>query len=249
MKREKKKMLKIAICDDEKLFCEYLKELVEKYMNNKGEHCVVNQFASGIDFVNQGGKMAEYKIVFLDINMEELDGLETAKRLRELCEDTFVIFVTAFINYTLDGYKVNAFRYLLKNADNFNDNFEECMNAIMKKMQVKPECFEFDFVGGKRKVYLGKIMYIESNLHKVIFYIMEDGVVQYSINKETLNHIEQEIQSSLLIRIHQSFLVNLSFVRGIEKQVIVLADGTRLPIAKSKYKEVVESVTIYKGVF
>ena len=178
----------------------------------------------------------------------KIDGIETAKYLRKLCEDTFVVFVTAFINYTLEGYKVNAFRYLLKNATNFRDTLYECMDSIFQKLDDVPECREVYFQKGKKEILLGRLMYIESNLHILTFYILEKGIVKYKI-KDTLNHMQEELNSQNLIRIHQSFLVNLSFVRGIENHFIILTEDIKLPIAKSRYKKVVEAITKYKGVF
>ena len=96
----------------------------------------ISLFYSGKNFVKLSMNMTKYNIVFLDINMEELNGIETAKRLRVLCKDTFVVFVTAYINYTLEGYKVEAIRYILKNSANLQDSVEECMDTILEKCSI-----------------------------------------------------------------------------------------------------------------
>lgn len=241
-------MLKIAVCDDESMFGHRLENMINDYINKRGEACKIDRFSSGVEFLNKGADIATYRIVFLDINMEQLDGIETARQLRILCEDTFVVFVTAFINYTLDGYRVNAFRYLLKTADNFEENLAECMDAIFQKLSIVPEHREIRFIEGKKDLFIGKLLYIESNLHKLYFHVLEDKMVEYTL-KDSLNHIQEEFDSQSLIRIHQSYLVNLAFVKAIENNLVILADNTKLPIAKSRYKQAVEQITLYKGVF
>ena len=79
--------------------------------------------------------MLQYQIIFLDINMKQMDGIETAKNVRAYTEESFVVFVTAYIDYSLEGYQVGASRYILKNNLNFREQIYECMDAITKKMK------------------------------------------------------------------------------------------------------------------
>lgn len=206
----------------------------------------IDIYQSGKEFIADNIKMMEYQIVFLDINMEEIDGLEAARELRKLCRDTYVIFVTAFINYTLEGYKVDAIRYLLKSDGNFGQSVCESLDAVFEKMQYKPHIREFSFQQGARRVALEKIVYIESSLHKLTFYVAEEGIVPYTMY-ETLNHIAA-IFSGDFVRIHQSYLVNLRFVRRIEGNSLLLQDNLALPVARSKLKEVRQKIAMYKGV-
>lgn len=75
-----KRMFRIAICDDEKIFRDDLKEILIRYMTDRGIMLEIDTFSSGKEFVELGIEMVKYKIVFLDINMDELDGIMTAKR-------------------------------------------------------------------------------------------------------------------------------------------------------------------------
>jgi len=238
--------VKIAVCDDEIIFARKLEKIINKYCTVKQIPFQIDIYQSGKEFIADNIKMMEYQIVFLDINMEEIDGLEAARELRKLCRDTYVIFVTAFINYTLDGYKVDAIRYLLKSDGNFGQSVCESLDAVFEKMQYKPHIREFSFQQGARRVALEKIVYIESSLHKLTFYVAEEGIVPYTMY-ETLNHIAA-IFSGDFVRIHQSYLVNLRFVRRIEGNNLLLQDNLALPVARSKLKEVRQKVAIYKGV-
>ena len=109
LERGEKRMFRIAICDDEKIFRDDLKEILIRYMTDRGIMLEIDTFSSGKEFVELGIEMVKYKIVFLDINMDELDGIMTAKKIRENSKDMFIVFVTAFVNYTIEGYLVSFY--------------------------------------------------------------------------------------------------------------------------------------------
>ena len=240
-------MIQIAIVDDDILFGEYLEKLVIKYLEKKGELFETHRFSSGQTFMKKGIPITKYKIVFLNTNMEESDGIKIAKKLRSLCENTIIIFVTAFLHYALVGYRVGVFRCLLKNADNFKESLYESLDAIFYKKTIVPKIKRYKFLEGDKQFSLEHLVYIDSHLHYIHFHICDKKMKKYTL-RNTLNHIEEELGEKTFLRIHQSYLVNLAFVNYIEKTKIILIDGTELPIAKSRYKQVLESVTDYKGV-
>ena len=238
-------VIRIAVCDDEVIFSEKLEKIISAYCVEKQISYELDVYASGKEFLMDNMKMMGYQIVFLDINMEEIDGLETARELRKLCKETFVIFVTAFINYTLEGYKVDAIRYLLKTDVNFKQSVFESLDAVFEKMAYTPSIKKFSFREGTKNIALEKIIYIESNLHKLTFHIYEKDIIQYTMY-ETLNKIS-EMLSEDFVRIHQSYLVNLRFVKNITGNQLLLSNGESLLIARSKLKETRSRVAIHKG--
>lgn len=238
-------IIKIAVCDDEVIFAKKLKMLIEFYCNEKQIPYAVDIYRSGKDFVADNIKMMKYQILFLDINMEELDGLQTAKELRKLCRETFLIFVTAFINYTIEGYKVDAVRYLLKTDTNFEQCVYESLDAVFERMNYEPIIKKFYFQEGEKNIALEKIIYVESDLHKLVFHVWDEDVLLYTMY-ETLNNISKMF-TEIFIRSHQSYLINLKYVKKITGSSLVLFNGETLPIARSKVKEVKNRVAIYKG--
>lgn len=239
-------MLRVAVCDNEKVFGEKLKNIVALYFQKKKIPFSIDLYLSGMEFVNLNTEMAKYQIVFLDINMEKMNGIETARCLRELCKDTFLVFVTAYIDYTLEGYKVDAIRYLLKNVGDLKEIVFESLDAIYAKMTYKSHIKEFTFKDCIRKISMENIVYIESNLHELSFHVLESEIVTYSM-RNTLNRIEGELVKELFVRIHQSYLVNLQFIKRIKPGFVVLINGDELAIAKPRYKYVKERFTYYQG--
>ena len=135
-------MIRIAICDDEDGFLFLEQKVVSAYMKNHDYQYCVDTFSSGIDLLQPNGNIEDFDIIFLDINMNELDGLETAKKIRECGSRAYIVFVTAFVTYALEGYKVDAIRYLLKESDSLEPSIEECLDSIIQKMNYNFRSYE-----------------------------------------------------------------------------------------------------------
>lgn len=150
-KEETTQMFKIAICDDENLFTEELKELISGYMMEKGLTFEIDTYSSGEALIELGIEVVRYTIVFLDINMEKVDGIKTAEMIRKVSREVFIVFVTAYVDYSLEGYRLDVVRYLLKGNVNFQSKVNECMDAIIDKMNYSVTKREFDFKEGRKE--------------------------------------------------------------------------------------------------
>ena len=239
-------MFRIAICDDERQFRKRIHDILIEYMNENDILYEIDEFESGKDFISLGINLAKYDIVFLDVNMDELDGMETAQKIRKVSNDVFIVFVTAFITCAPQGYSVGAIRYILKNNVNFPELIFECMDAISLNMNYVAQKKKFNFNEGTKIVALERLLYIESRLHKLEFYIMEDKLKKYSIYGK-LDELEKELQGNDFIRIHQSYLVNLQYIQDMKRYNAVLTDGGCLAVSKARYNESMEKWICYKG--
>ena len=239
-------MFKIAVCDDEKQFQRHIKELLTKYQNENGMKYEIDTFDSGKELVELGEEICQYKIVFLDINMDELDGMLTAKKIRELSKDVFIVFVTAFVKYSLKGYQVDAVRYILKDNETLPFCIYECMDAVLKKISNHKIWKQFNFTIGSRKIALDQILYIESRLHILEFHMMEEVSLLYTLYG-TLNQMEQELSDSGFLRLHQSYLVNMKHIAEVRRYHALMKNGVRFDIPKARYKTAEARFCAYKG--
>lgn len=244
--QRRKKMFCIAICDDEPHFREQMKEMLLRYMQDSGVYYEIELFQSGTELIELGIELNRYKIIFLDINMDEMDGIQTAKRIREQNTELFLVFVTAFVNYSLEGYKVDAIRYLLKNHVNMQESIAECMDAIYKKINYEVTWKDFAFNEGQKRVSLDCLLYIESKLHKLEFHVMEDHMGIYTIY-DTLDQMENYIRNKNFVRLHQSFLINMKYIKRICRYEAVLYNGDSFTIPKARYKSVWDTYVAYRG--
>src|SRR5699024_1875320 len=124
-------MFRIAICDDEGMFT---RKVIEQYLRNKGVLYEISIFDSEEAFMRLGVRMMRYSAIFIGINRNGVNGLKLAKWIRQYSDEIFIVFITNHIDYSLEGYKFNAVRFLLKDRKTFSESMSECMNAILAKM-------------------------------------------------------------------------------------------------------------------
>ncbi len=239
-------MFKIAICDDENLFTEELKELISGYMMEKDFIFEIDTYNSGEALVKLGVGVVRYAIVFLDINMEKIDGIKTAEMIRKVSREVFIVFVTAYVDYSLEGYRLDVVRYLLKGNANFQSNVNECMDAIIDKMNYSVIKRKFDFKEGRKEIMLDRLLYIESNLHRLEFHVMEDDETVYTMY-EILNVMDDMLSENGFIRTHQSYLVNVKCIENVVRYKVILTNGVELSIPKVRYTEVKKKFIAYLG--
>lgn len=239
-------MFYIAVCDDEEYFRTREEQLIIKYMEAKGYHYKIEIFDLGSELLNLGNAISKFDMIFLDINMKEIDGIETAKRIRRVTKDTYIVFVTAFVTYALEGYKVDAVRYLLKEDEYLEKAIYECLNTIVYKMNYEEYKHTFEFQEGIVELYYEDILYVESNLHKLIFHMVTNDTDRYT-TYEKLDIIDELLREAGFCRIHKSYLVNLKYVESIERYKVRLSNGDCLGISKSRYLDVRNEFVCYRG--
>ena len=169
--------------------------------------------------------------------MEGMDGLEAAGRIKAECPKVHIVLVTAYVNYALDGYKVKASRFLLK--DDLEQTLPECLDDILREERV----VEFGFVEGNVRLRVDDIIYIETSRHKNVFHTAGQA---YSIYKK-MDELEAELAGMGFVRIHQSFLINMKYIERIRSYVMILTTGKEISVPKSRYQEVKRQYTLFKG--
>lgn len=230
-------MFHIAICDDEAYFRNREKKLIEQYMGKRGYDCLIDLYASGKKLLERTDTDMPYDVIFLDISMEEMDGIQTAERIRKLSNKVYIVFVTAYITYALEGYKVGAARYLLKEEASLENALKECLDTITAHRKEEEAVCEFEFQNGKRRIPADAVLYVESRLHRVIYFVMENGIKEY-FRYDRLDEVEKELRRYGFCRVHQSFLVNMKYAKNVERYRVSLENGTEVSISKKYYKAV-----------
>lgn len=243
-----KSMLNIAVCDDDTQYCEAIKKMISDYCEKKSVDYQVTTFLSGSDFLLSQDGVKQFQVIYLDINMDGPNGIEVAEKLRQWCKDIYIVFVTSYIDFTLEGYRVEALRYIMKDYKTLQSGIVESLDAIFQKMHLKSEMKEFCFREGIRKIPLRQIEMVESNLHNLCFIIYVHSVEKKYTMAAKLNDI-QEILPDDFVRIHQSYLVNIRYIKEVSNYQATLWTGKILPVARSKYRNLKERFLIYEGEF
>ena len=217
---------KIAICDDEPLHIDKIRSILldEETDNYTKPANLLNAITAG----------KRYDVLFLDIMMPEIDGISLARELRELDEDMLIVFITSKIEFMQTGYEVKAFRYLLK--DQINTGLPKIWKDIEKELLDRADTyFTYEF---ERKTYrypCRDILYLESNLRRIILHTNRDTAALY------WKLDDLAIKYPMFVRIHKSFLVNRRHIRSISAGMVVLSNGDVLPISR-KYADSLEEL-------
>ena len=233
--------MKIAVCDDDKRDIARIKKLVKAYDADNNIVLSISEYESGSELLKAISNGENVDIIFLDINMDDMDGLSVAKRIREIDDDVPIILVTAFMNYALDGYKVKASRFLIK--DDLDKTFDECMDDICKDIRKKSKTIAFNCVEGEMRLKASDIILIETSGHKNLIKLKNETYQIY----EKLDGLEEKLKGYGFLRTHNSFLVNMAHIRGINSYVLTLDDGRQLPVPKARYKQVRQEYTLFLG--
>lgn len=222
--------MKIAICDDEKEICGRLKRLVLRQRPD----CEVFLFESGRQMLQSRQR---FQIVLMDIQMEGMSGIETARALRMKDENAVLIFVTALKEYVFEAFDVSAFHYLIKpvSEEKFRRVFERACREVQKR--VREEAEQLFFRTRNRSFMLRKqdILYVESRGRKVDIHTVRECVTVYA----TMNSLEEQLGSGFY-RCHRGYLVNLAHVSEYEPDRILLQGGETAFMARDKYTEFVK---------
>ncbi len=210
----------IAIVEDEKAACDALKEQIAEFSKrNKDAEFEVTHYPSAVDFL--GKPFDKFDLIFLDIEMPGINGIEAAKKIRKKNEDIMIVFVTNMAQYALESYEVHAYDFILKpvNYDSFSIKFERCVNALAHKLMKK----EIVLVYGtsKRKVDVGDITFIESSNHNVIVHFL-DGEFRM---RSTLASFEKQLRGCHFVYCNACYLVNLKWVKELKGDIIIVGDS------------------------
>lgn len=233
--------MRFAICDDDLDDMARLRKLIEKYGQVHHMECFISEYASGTELLTaiRNGNHAD--IIFLDINMDGMDGLSVARKIRELPSDVPIVLVTAFISYAIDGYKVKASRFLIK--DDLDKTFKECMDDICRELRRQNKVMTFRCVEGEIRLKLPDIIMIETQRHKNVIWLA--GLAYHIYEK--LDALEEKLKEHGFLRVHNSYLVNMEHIRSISSYILTLDNGEQLSVPKSRYKQVKQEFAWFVG--
>ena len=217
-------MIRIAVCDDEKLERERISRAAETFFDTRGEETGIRLFSSANELLNARG---EFDLYLLDVLMPEKDGISAAEELKEQKPDAVIVFITSMIDSAVDSYRVEAAGFLLKPV--MQEQFDETMERLLRRGRIGQESvLGIIYNHMPMDIPLKDIVCIESELHRV--HIRLDGDC-YSVRMR-LKDIEEKLSGrEEFLRCHQSFIVNLNYVARVDANELVLQDGVKAGMA------------------
>lgn len=234
-------MLKIAVVEDAQAQQEKLSAFLMRYEAERGETFAVHTFADGMDILDD--YRADYDVIFLDIHMRHLDGMETARRIRAVDENVQLVFITALAQYAIEGYRVNALDFILKPV--VYEQFTVTMDRILRTCEkYRREKLLMVLDGGQKcKLSTNQICYIEVIGHEMRFHTKTKVYTRYGV---PLKEIAEQLRPYHFAQSGQSQLVNLKYVDNVKNDVVTVS-GTAIYLSRRRKKEFLETLGSYIG--
>lgn len=229
-------MLKIAICDDEKRYAEDLEWCLKVWAANTGNNTFIRKFDGGAPLLECLNVTGVFDVIFLDVEMEKMSGLETAAEIRRKDFITAIIFISQYEKYYKEAYDVHPFHFLSKPVN--PKKLEETMDAFMRMKGQDIETFTFNINKTRHSLQLNDIVYFYSECRHVTAVCRDQKYSFYG----KLNDVQAKLEekNNRFLRIHQSYLVNMKYVREFHYREVVLFNGQSLYISKENRKKMRE---------
>ncbi len=231
-------MIKFAICDDEPIMVQEISNQLSQYMDGqKITSYSVTSFSNGCALLESDCK---FDIVFLDIQMDNLNGIETAKMLRQQKDHSLLIFVTVLKEYVFHAFEVEAYDYLLKPLD--SNHFKRTMDrAVSTLAQRTDKSIVIQRGNSCDVVPLAQIVYCEVQGRKVYVHQSDGKIIDYYDN---LDNFERQMDRRFF-RCHRSYLVNLDYVRGCDTGLVTLSQGAQIPVSRLRERDLIQALLRY----
>jgi DNA-binding LytR/AlgR family response regulator len=219
-------MLKIAVCDDDTLALKNTARLISAWSEQSGIPTETQLFTNG-DELLAACSLTHIHLVFLDILMPLLSGIDAARELRQQSAATHIVFLTASPEFALDAFGVKAQGYLLKPIS--QKALWEALDDCSKAVNTEPPHLLIKSGFGYRKLYFQDIEYIEAQNKQVLLYLRTGDPV---IAVETLYNIEQACADGSFFKCHRSYLIYLPNVDRFSSTQVITKSGKTVPIAR-----------------
>ncbi len=232
-------MLKIAIVEDEAEATQRIVQYCKMYASEKSMEISVSAYANPVDFLEK--YRGEYDVVFMDIMMPLMDGMECAKYLREKDENVLLCFVTSMAQYAIHGYEVGAFDFILKPVGyaEFYMKLDRMLRILGRRMEATVLINSKNAVNN---VAVRDLTYVEVYNHMLIYHTRAGQYEAYG----RLSDLEADGRFRRFLRVTPSHLVNCDHISSLTEDSMIV-NGIRLPVSRRRRKECLEKMAALLG--
>lgn len=241
-------MVRLLICDDDSSTALKIKAIVDQFLKNNGIRGKIHTFTNANEISDQMMKGCDIALLDVDLECDSINGMDIARRLRKFRPDSIIIFVTNFIEYAPEGYYVQAFRYILKST--LDSELLINLQEAIKELDKSKETFKVKINGEIINIPFERILYFEVRQHDITACCKGENRGQKHktyIFREVMTKLESDLETHGFLRIHKSFLVNMSHIKVFNCRGVTLTDGMNLRVGEKKYMEQKKKYLLWKG--
>ena len=235
-------VIKIAICDDDKEVCTSVNHIVEKLLHQTEIKAEIYTFYSGKELCEKMLNV-KYDLIFLDIEIPEMNGVEIGKYIRKKLENNVaqIVYISSKKSYAMELFENRPFDFLIKPLT--EEAIKKVLNNYLNVYGDRGLFFTYQKSRSTYNIELSKIMYFERNKRKITVKTTEEDDEFYG----SLEDIYTELKDNKFFFIHKSFLVNYSFIKIFNNDKVIMADGRELPISQARRKKIREKYLKMEG--
>ena len=224
-------MIKFAICEDEIIQAEINQDYIKRWADKNNIEYKIDIFESAEKFLFSWEYEEVYDVIILDIQMKSMSGMELARNIRLKDSDVIIIFISGLDDYVFDGYNVAAFNYLLKPIN--DEKIFSVLDRVKEKLEKEKNTKQFLLLSkGKNifKIEYDDIYYIIAFDHYIDIHCKKKI---YTFNRK-ISQLEELLPKENFVRCHRSYIVNIKYVKNINKNSLLLEDDIKIPISKTR---------------
>ncbi len=230
--------MKICICDSDKKSAEEIKNLLKAFQNEADGFCVCD-FSCGeelLDFYKKGG---HFDILFIAIEMNGINGIEVAERIRELAPETIIVFVSNHQDYIFEAFRIEALHFLVKPIK--EKEFSEVFTRAMKKHITTNARVILKWESVRNNILISEISYVEG-YHRHLIVHTAKGTYE-AVGK--ISEIYEILKPHGFVRVHQGFIVNMNYIKSFNVSEVELTDGSKIAVSVRKKQEALKSYDLF----
>ena len=219
---------RIAICDDSSTDAAFVESIVDYWASARDFSVQTQVFPSAESFLFRYAEDKDWDILLLDIEMDAMDGVTMAKRVRQDNEAVQIVFITGYSDYIAEGYEVAALHYLMKPVN--REKLLTVLDRAMEKRKQEERCLNLASSGEMVRLPFYEIRYLDVHQNYVTVHAKADYTV-----KRTLGDFEKELDDRFC-RVGRGIILNLKYIQRVTKTDVYLSDGTILPLPRGAYE-------------
>lgn len=230
-------MVRIKILEDDLSDRDALIKCLQKYEREQGQHFSITAYSDPAAFLD--ACRADSDLIFMDIELPGMNGIDTARRLRAVDPAAVLVFVTNMEQYAINGYEVDALDFVIKPIHYCR--FSSMMRRALRSLPVRSEKeVILQTAGSVRRLRISQILYVEVQDHRLLYHTDQGRLETWG----KLSDVEAELDAYNFARCSSSHLVNLQHITSVSKTE-VLVGSTKLPISQRKRKAFCDRVIAY----
>lgn len=233
--------MRIAVCDDDSMMIVTLKAHIQAWAQRNKQQVAITSYESAESFLLNWTSPTMFNLLFLDIKMSSMSGMELAEVIRKVDSEMAIVFVTADRDSILQGYTVNALHYLIKPIS--EEDCSACLSKVKERLvRDDTSALVVQTDGRLMRIRYDDIMYFESISHYLHVHSTKEEV-RY---RKNIGEAEEELSGlKEFVRIHRSYLVNLRYVSSVEDNDVVLENNEKLRVSRTHWRDTYRAFVRY----